>query len=83
MTIPLEKIRNQFALFQNNYLNFYNISLTDESLDAFLKEVEKVSLLKTMVKTIGISSGQQIDERHKEMLQIVFTNWTGVFKIED
>jgi hypothetical protein len=83
MTIPLEKIRNQFALFQNNYLNFYNISLTDESLDAFLKEVEKVSLLKTMVKTIGISSGQQIDEGHKEMLQIVFTNWTGVFKIED
>ena len=83
MTIPLEKIRNQFALFQNNYLNFYNISLTDESLDAFLKEVEKVSLLKTMVKTIGISSDQQIDERHKEMLKIVFTDWTGVFKIEN
>jgi hypothetical protein len=83
MTIPLEKIRNQFALFQNNYLNFYNISFTDESLDAFLKEVEKVSLLKTMVKTIGISSGQQIDEGHKDMLKIVFTNWTGVFKIED
>ncbi len=82
MSIPLERICNQMALFENYYLNFYNISLTDESLGAFLQQVGKVSFLKTMITTIGISKNQQIAENHREMLQQAFTNWSGVFQLE-
>jgi hypothetical protein len=82
MTIPLEKIKNQFALIENNYLNFYNITLTDESLGKFLLEFEKISFLKGMINVIGIKENQQINKLHKDMLKAVFINWNGEFRIE-
>jgi hypothetical protein len=83
MAIPLDKIMNQFALFENYYLNFYNISLTDESLSNFLNQVEKTSFLKSMITTIGISKKQEISQTHIEMLKDCFINWNGIFQIEN
>ena len=83
MSIPLDKIINQFALFENNYLNFYNISLTDESLSNFINQVEKSSFLKSMTTTIGISKKQEISQAHTEMLKQCFINWSGDFRIEN
>ncbi len=82
MSIPLERICNQMALFENYYLNLYNISLTDESLGTFLEQVRKISFLKTMITTVGISKNQQIAENHREMLKEAFINWNGVFQLE-
>ncbi len=83
MSIPLDKIMNQLALFENYYLNFYNISLTDESLSNFLNQVEKASFLKSMITTIGISKNQEISQKHIEMLNNCFINWNGIFQIEN
>lgn len=82
MTIPLEKINNQFALIENHYLNFYNISLTDESLVSFLSKFEKISFIKDMITVIGIKENQEISDKHKNMLQECFINWNGVFQLE-
>lgn len=79
MAIPLEKIINQFQLLENHYLNFYNISLTDESLRNFLSEFDKISFLKGMITVIGIKENQKISEKHREMLKSVFINWNGEF----
>ncbi len=83
MTIPLDTIINPFGLFENYYLNFYNISLTDESLSNFLKKVEKMSFLKSMITAIGIKNTQEISLDHIEMLKKVFVNWDGVFQIHN
>jgi hypothetical protein len=81
MSIPLDTISYQFALFENYYLNFYNISLTDESLANFLEQTKKIHFLKTMITAIGISKNQEICEKHREMLQNFFVNWNGIFQI--
>ncbi len=83
MTIPLDTIINPFGLFENYYLNFYNISLTDESLSNFLQEVEKMNFLKSMITAIGIKNKQEISLHHTEMLKKVFVNWDGVFQIHN
>lgn len=83
MTIPLDKIVNQFGLFENYYLNFYNISLTDESLTNFLQDVEKIHFLKSMITAIGIKKTQEISQHHTEMLKKIFVNWNGVFQIHN
>jgi hypothetical protein len=85
--IPLDKIMNQFALFENNYLNFYNIEFTDESLNDFLTQVEKFSFFKDMISIIGISKiqekNQNITCKHIEMLKKTFIRWDGVFRAND
>jgi hypothetical protein len=83
MTIPLDTIINPFGLFENYYLNFYNISLTDESLTNFLQDVEKMHFLKSMITTIGIKKTQEISQPHTEMLKKIFLNWNGVFQIHN
>ena len=83
--IQLEKIVNQFALFENNYLNFYNIEFTDESLNDFLTQVEKFSFFKDMISMIGISKiqeqNQTIASNQIEMLKKTFTRWDGNFRV--
>ena len=85
--IPLDKICNQFALFENYYLNFYNIEFTDESLSNFLSEVEKCSFFKDMISIIGISKiqeqNQTITSKQIEMLKKTFTRWDGIFRAHD
>jgi hypothetical protein len=83
MTIPLDKIVNPFGLFENYYLDFYNISLTDESLTNFLEEVEKMFFFKSMITAIGIKNTQEISQKHTEMLKKVFVNWNGLFQIHN
>jgi hypothetical protein len=81
MIIELDKISNQFALFENYYLNFYNIIFTDESLNNFLEKVKNF-FLKSKICMIGISKSQpNISEKQKEMLKNTFTNWNGEFTI--
>ncbi len=82
MSIPLEKIGNQFALIENHYLNLYNISLTDESLASFISKFGQISFLKGMISVIGIKENQEISDKHKQMLQECFINWNGVFQLE-
>lgn len=82
--IPLDKICNQFALFENNYLNFYNIEFTDESLNDFLNQVEKFSFFKDMISIIGISKiqeqNQTITSKQIEMIKKTFPRWDGIFR---
>lgn len=85
--IPLDKICNQFALFENYYLNFYNIEFTDESLNDFLTQVEKISFFKDMISAIGISKiqeqNQTITSKQIEMLKKTFPSWDGNFRVHD
>lgn len=57
--VELDKIMNQFALFENYYLDLYNIEFTDESLNDFLIKVEKIAVIKDMISAIGISKNQE------------------------
>ncbi len=81
----LDKIMNQFALFENYYLDLYNIEFTDETLNDFLTRVEKISFIQNMITVIGISKNQEknqtISHTQIEMLKKTFINWNGVFRV--
>ncbi len=83
--VELDKIMNQFALFENYYLDLYNIEFTDESLNDFLIKVEKIAVIKDMISAIGISKNQEknqtISSKQIEMLKNTFKNWNGNFRI--
>ncbi len=83
----LHTIMNQFALFENYYLNFYNIEFTDETLNDFLTKVERISFIKNMITVIGISQNQEknqnISPKQIEMLKNTFINWDGNFRVHN
>ncbi len=83
--VELDKIMNQFTLFENYYLDLYNIEFTDESLNDFLIKVEKISFIKNMITAIGISKNQEknetISSKQIEMLKNTFKNWNGNFRV--
>ena len=68
-------------------MNFYNIEFTDQSLNVFLEQVQKISIFKNMITAIGISKNQEknqtISSKQIEMLKNSFVNWDGNFRVFD
>ena len=72
MTINIDTIYNQYALFENYVLNLYNVSFDDESLVRFLKNLKYIF---TNQMITNIITSQEITENQKKLLKTSFPNW--------
>ena len=72
MAINLDKIHNQYCLFENYVINLYNIHFNDESLKRFLENVNN-NFINTMIT--NIITTQEINENQKKLLKETFINW--------